>query len=202
MKTDFIFLYTRLLSAIIALAIATGCTSMPSKMETDYSKSGTRFIAVLPVKNQTADAKAAHMLREKVFNELYFKGYPKIPLQLIDEKLSKVYGAYSDFKRETIPPKAVGELLGVDAVLYSTLSECSTSFSYMYAPMRVSVMFELRSAKTGVTLWSSRYSTVERNYGLTREQLEMESWLTYEQTIQEVVDKAMKTLPDGPDSVT
>ncbi|NTW16549.1 MAG: DUF799 family lipoprotein [Syntrophaceae bacterium] len=175
---------------------------MPSKMETDYSKSGTRFIAVLPVKNQTADAKAAHMLREKVFNELYFKGYPKIPLQLIDEKLSKVYGAYSDFKRETIPPKAVGELLGVDAVLYSTLSECSTSFSYMYAPMRVSVMFELRSAKTGVTLWSSRYSTVERNYGLTREQLEMESWLTYEQTIQEVVDKAMKTLPDGPDSVT
>ncbi len=32
---------------------------------------------------------SAHMLREKVFNELYFKGYPKIPLQLIDEKLSE-----------------------------------------------------------------------------------------------------------------
>ncbi|MCX5842804.1 MAG: hypothetical protein NT022_03475, partial [Deltaproteobacteria bacterium] len=66
----------------------------------------------------------------------------------------------------------------------------------------VSVVFELRSAKTGVTLWSSRYSIVKRNYGFSREQLEMESCLTYEPTIQEVVDKAMKTLPDGPDSVT
>jgi hypothetical protein len=202
MKIDFIFLYIRLLISIIVLAMAIGCTSIPSKVDPDYSKSGTRFIAVLLVKNQTADAKAAHMLREKVFNELYFKGYPKIPLQLIDEKLSKVYGAYSDFKRETIPPKAVGELLGVDAVLYVTLSECSTSFAHVYAPIRVAVVFELRSAKTGVTLWSSRYSTVKRNYGLTREQLEMESRLTYEPTIQEVVDKAMKSLPDGPDSVT
>jgi len=202
MKTGFIFLYTRILTAIIVLAISTGCTSMPGKVNPDYTKSGTRFIAVLPVKNQTADAKAAHMLREKILNELYFKGYPKIPLQLIDEKLSKVYGGYTDFKRETIPPKAVGELLGVDAVLYSTLSECSTSFSYMYAPMRVSVMFELRSAKTGVTLWSSRYSIVKRNYGFSREQLEMESCQQYEPALQEVVDNVMKTLPDGPDSVT
>ncbi|MCX5842549.1 MAG: hypothetical protein NT022_02155, partial [Deltaproteobacteria bacterium] len=112
MKIDFIFLYIRLLISIIVLAMAIGCTSIPSKVDPDYSKSGTRSIAVLLVKNQTADAKAAHMLREKVFNELYFKGYPKIPLQFIDEKLSKVYGGYADFKRETIPPKAVGELLG------------------------------------------------------------------------------------------
>jgi hypothetical protein len=202
MKTDFIFLYTRILIAIIVLVIAPGCTSRSGKVNPDYSKSGTRFIAVLPVKNQTADAKAAHMLREKIFHELYFKGYPKIPLQLIDERLSKVYGGYADFKRENIPPKAVGELLGVDAVLYSTLSECSTSFSYIYAPMRVSVMFELRSAKTGVTLWSSRYSTVKRNYGFSREQLEMESCQQYEPALQEVVDNVMNTLPDGPDSVT
>lgn len=196
------FLYSRFLISAIVLAMTAGCTSIPSKVHPDYSKSGTRLIAVLPVKNQTADTKAAQMLREKVFNELYFKGYPKISLQLIDEKLSKVYGGYADFKREIIPPKAVGELLGVDAVLYATLYECSTSFSYMYAPIRVSVMFELRSAKTGVTLWSSRYSTVKRNYGFSREQLELETCQEYESALQEVVDNVMKSLPDSPDSVT
>jgi len=202
MKMRFVFLYDRLLISAIVLAMTIGCTSIPGKVDPDYSKSGTRLIAVLPVNNQTADAKAAKTLREKVFNELYFKGYPKIPLQLIDEKLSKVYEGYADFKRESISPKVVGELLGVDAVFYATLTECSTSFTYLYAPIRVSVVFELRSAKTGVTLWSSRYSTVKRNYGISREQLEMESCQTYEPALQEVVDKAMKTLPDGPDAVT
>lgn len=202
MKKLFKFLYNRLFISIIVLAMIIGCTSIPNKVDPDYSKSGTRLIAVLPVSNQTADAKAAQMLREKVLNELYFKGYPKIPLQIIDDKLSKIYKGYADFKRESIPPKAVGELLGVDAVLYATLYECSTSFSYVYAPIYVSVVFELRSAKTGGTLWSSRYRAVKRNYGLSREQLEMESFQTYEPAIQEVVDKAMKTLPDGPGSAT
>jgi hypothetical protein len=202
MKTRFFFLYDRLLISAIILAMTMGCTSIPSKVDPHYSKSGTRLIAVLPVNNQTADAKAAQILRQRVFNELYFKGYPKIPLQLIDEKLSKVYKGYADMKRESIPPKAIGELLGVDAVLYATLYECTTSFAYMYAPIRVSVMLELRSAKTGATLWSSRYSTVKRSYGFSREQLEMELCQTYETVIQEVVDNVMKTLPDGPNSVT
>lgn len=202
MKTLFNFLYNQFFISVIVVAMIIGCTSIPNKVDPDYRKSGTRLIAILPVSNQTADAKAAQILREKVLNELYFKGYPKIPLQMIDEKLSKIYKGYADFKRESISPKAVGELLGVDAVLYATLHECSTSFAYVYAPIQVSVVLELRSAKTGGTLWSSRYRTMKRNYGLSREQLEMESCQTYESAIQEVVDKAMKTLPDGPDSAT
>jgi hypothetical protein len=62
------------------------------------------------------------------------------------------------------------------------------------------VFFELRSAKTGETLWSYRNRTVKRNYGISREQLEMDSCQVYEPAMQEVVDKAMQTLPDGPDS--
>ena len=202
MKMQFIFLYNRLLVLVIVLAMTIGCASISRTGDPDHSKNNSKLIAVLPVKNQTADAKAAQMLREKIFHELYFKGYPKIPLQLIDEKLSKVYEGYAHFKRENISPAAVGDILGVDAVLYATLRECSTSYSYIYAPMRVSVILELRSAKNGVTLWSSQYSTIKRNYGFSRKQLEMESCQTYEEAIEEVVDKIMETFPDGPDSLT
>jgi hypothetical protein len=186
---------------ITALIVMQGCTwKQPYSVNPDYSKKGTRLIAILPVNMKSGDARAGQMLREMVLNELYFKGYPKVPLQVIDEKLAKIYKGNMDFRRENISPKAIGDLLGVDAVLYASLEECSTDFSFVYAPTRVSVFFELRSAKTGETLWSYRNRTVKRNYGISREQLEMDSCQVYEPAMQEVVDKAMQTLPDGPDS--
>jgi hypothetical protein len=69
----------------------------------------------------------------------------------------------------------------------------------VYAPVRVSITFELRDTKTGETLWSTRHETVNRSFGLSDKQLEMKSYQLYELAIQEVVDKAMETLPDGPD---
>jgi hypothetical protein len=195
--------FSRLLQFIIVLSVIIGCVSkIPDMVNSDHSKKGTRLIAILPVNNRTANVKAGQMLREAVLNELYFKGYPKIPLNVIDEKLSKIYKEDVDFKRVNISPKAVGELLGVDAVLYTTLDECSTSYTFVYAPTHVSVVLELRSAKTGETLWNSKHRTVKRNYGISREQLEMASCQVFEPTILEAVEKAMKTLPDGPDSAT
>jgi hypothetical protein len=192
---------SRLFELVIVLSLILGCASkIPDMVNSDHGKSSTRLIAILPVNNRTANVKAGQMLREAVLNELYFKGYPKIPLNVVDDKLSKIYKDELDSERVNIPPKAVGEILGVDAVLYATLDNCSTSYTFVYAPTRVSVVFELRSAKTGETLWNSKYSTVKRNYGISREQLELASCQVFEPAIQEVVAKAMSTFPDGPDS--
>jgi hypothetical protein len=195
--------YIRIFALLIAFVMIQGCASKaPHKVNSDYSKKGTRLIAILPVSNKTDNTKAGQILREMILNELYFKGYPKIPLSVIDEKLSKIYKGNVDFKRDAIPPKTIGELLGVDAVLYATMDQCSTSFAFIYAPTHVSVYFELRSAKTGEVLWSAQHKTVKRKYGISREHLEMESCQVYEPAIQEVVGTAIQTLPDGPDSVS
>jgi hypothetical protein len=193
--------FNRIFLMIAVLIVVQGCAwKQPYSVNPDYSKKGTRLIAILPVNMKSGDVRAGQMLREIILNELYFKGYPKVTLQVIDEKLAKIYEGKIDFRRENIAPKAIGDLLGVDAVLYASLEECSTDFSFVYAPTRISVFFELRSAKTGETLWSYRNRTVKRNYGISREELEMESCQVYEPAMQEVVDKAMRTLPDGPDS--
>jgi len=190
--------------AVFALLIfVQGCSWMWKKPYTvvpNYDKKGVRLIAVLPVNVKSGNLKAGQMFREMIVNELYFKGYPKVSLLTIDEKLARVYKGGINSKRENIPPKAMGDLLGVDAVMYASLDECSTDFSFVYAPTHVSASFELRSAKTGETLWTYRNKTVKRNYGISREQLEMESCQVYEPAIQEVVDNAMGTLPDGPDA--
>ncbi|MEN6321523.1 MAG: GNA1162 family protein [Syntrophaceae bacterium] len=195
--------FNRIFILLIAFFIIYGCTlKAPYMVNSDYSKNGTKHIAVLPVRNKTDNTKAGQILREMVLNELYFKGYPKMPLNVIDERLSIIYKENINLKIATIPPKTIGELLGVDAVLYVTIEQCSTSFAFMYAPTHVSAFFELRSAKTGETLWSAQHKTIKRNYGISQEQLQMESCQVYEPAMQEVVSTAMKTLPDGPDSVS
>ena len=84
--------------------------------------------------------------------------------------------------------------------MYCTLREIGTSFGFFYAPTRVSVSFEMRSAKTGATLWRAEERSVERSFGYSRNDLEMTVVQVYESVIQEVVDRALGTLPDGPES--
>ena len=55
----------------------------------------------------------------------------------------------------TLTPQELGKLLGVDAVLYTTVTEFSTTYLLAYASMTVGARFELRDAKTGEKLWES-----------------------------------------------
>ncbi|MDO8720632.1 MAG: DUF799 family lipoprotein [Syntrophales bacterium] len=188
-----------LISVVCFVGIGCGLLR-PRAVIPPHNKAGTRLIAVLLVNNKAGDEKAAQALRNKVLYALYFKGYPKISFDVIDEKLSKAYPENIDSKREDISSQAVGKLLNIDAVMYCTLKECRTSFSYFRASTVISADFELKNAKTGETLWRAQQRTVKRSFGFSRKDLEMESAQVYEPAIQEIINKALKTLPDGPDS--
>jgi hypothetical protein len=188
----------RLLLLLIVLPMFVGCVAkIPHVIITDFDKRGTRFIAVMPIKNSSSDPKSAEMLRVKLVEELYLKGYPRIPVKLIDEKVAGVIFVGSG---ENVPPQTVGEMLKVDAVLYPTLNESRIGSSNIYASTVAEAEFELFSAKTGESLWRVRHRAVYRNYGFTRKHLELKSSRVYEPAIQEVVTRALETLPDGPDS--
>jgi hypothetical protein len=187
--------FLRLFLLISVFCFGTGCGLLkPRAVIPQHNKTGARLVAVLPVNNKAGDEKAGQVLRDKVLYELYFKGYPKIPFGVIDEKLSNPY-------EKNVSPQAVGKLLNIDAVMYCTLKECRTSFSYFRASTVRSVDFELKSATTGVTIWHAQQRTLKRSFGFSRKDLEMESSQLYEPAIQEIINKALKTLPDGPDSL-
>jgi len=189
-----------ILLLLVGICFIISCASHNSRtIIPDYNKKGIRLVGLLPVKNKTQDKKAAQILRRTLLEELYFKGYPKIPLGVVDKKLVRIYGDITIPGNNTIPPEVVGEILGVDAVMYCTLGEWKTSFVFVCAPTTVAVSFELRSAKTGETLWKTQCKVVKRNYGFTEKELEMKSRETCELAILEIVDKAIATLPNGPD---
>lgn len=180
-----------------ALVFLAGCAAkIPHVIVSDYGKRGMRLIAVMPVINSSSDPKSAEMLRAKLVDELYFKGYPRIPVKVIDEKLAAVAPGAG----EKVPPQAIGEMLKVDAVLYPILSESGMGRGIFYAATAVEARFELFSAKTGESLWRVQYRVVDRNWGFSRKQLELKSSQVYEPALQKMVNRALETLPDGPDA--
>ncbi|MBW2560851.1 MAG: DUF799 family lipoprotein [Deltaproteobacteria bacterium] len=194
-------LKTSVVLCLIA-CLMSGCASGVSHtLVPDYTKREIRLIALAPVDNRTGDTQAAQLLRENILEALYFKGYPRIPLSMIDEKLTAHRARKADDSIYDIPPETVGELLGVDAVMYCSLLEWNTSFISMYAPTMVSVALELKDTGTGAILWSSRYSIVERHYDFTRKRLESKAYQSYEPAVREIIDETFASLPDGPDCV-
>jgi len=154
----------------------------------------------MPVLNETQSQDAPRMLRQKVFEELYFKGYPKIPLNVIDGRLREAFPAQAENLRARTPSSEVGRLLGAEAVLYLTLHEARTSPSYgVSVVVTVSASFELKNTRTGEILWQTTQRTAMREYDVTSKGKEQKVYLVYEDTIGEVVKKALDSLPDGPD---
>jgi len=179
----------------------TGCFwQKPVVVDEVYAKKGIRLIAVMPIKGKAADENMVRLMRGKILEALYFKGYPKIPLELIDEKLAKTYDK-SASRSADISPQAVKSLLNVDAALYVDLKECKTSTTFLYASASVSATFELRSANTGETVWKNQYQGVDRCFDVTPQRLEFSVYQVLEPVIQEVVDKTLKTLPEGPEGI-
>jgi len=191
--------YKLISSVILGIVLLIGCASQSSNaVKRNTEKSTAIVIAVLPVNNKTSDFKAPQLLRLKVLDELYFKGYSKLPLEVIDKKLELLYS--SDKKSETgiVSPAVIKELVGADAAMYCTLNEGKRAASLFYVPVTVAARCELRSTQTGEVLWNAQYKTTSRNFDLPGERLEMRSYEAFETVLEDVVNKVLETLPDGP----
>lgn len=184
---------------VLGFLVLSGCAAKsPPLLVRDFQERGIRLIAVLPVVNKSADEKAGRILRERVLQELYFKGYPKISVDIVDLKLSKAYPPGANSLSGVVPPQAAGELTGADALLYCTIEDLHTSFLFSYARTRIALHFELRSAKTGETLWRAGYKTTVNSYDISRARVEMKTYEVYEPALDEAMTKTMATFPGGP----
>ena len=186
------------LTVIFTLIIA-GCSSQsPYEMKNDNDQNAAKIIAVLAVDNKTADSKASVLLRNKIIDELYFKGYIKVSSEVIDKKLDPLYNKESKGGTGIVAPQVLKELVGADAVMYCTLIESKRSVGWFYAPVRIAVRCDLRGTQTGEVLWSAEYKSTSRNFDITSNSLEIKSRAAFEEVMGKVVKKVMETLPDGP----
>lgn len=186
--------FLNVLAMTMTFLFISGCASkIPHTVVSDYTKRGLRLVAVMPIVNKTSDEKSASMLRGKILDAMYQKGYPKIPFGVIDERIARLD------KSSAGDARILGGVLGVDALMFITLEQSDRSVTLFFARTAFSAGFQMRDAKTGAVLWETKYSTGERNFGITRKSAEMKSVEVFEPLMQQIVDKTMETLPDGPD---
>ena len=181
---------------IVIILFISGCFGKTQKMmnQNDNDKIKAKTIAVMPVENKSADNKAAQLLRFRLLEELYFKGYSKLSLEMIDKKMN-----INPNKKNAsaIAPRKLKDAVGADAGLYCTLTEDNRS-KLFYAPFKIAVRCELRSTDTGEVLWNAQSESIKRNFDFTHKGLEKKSQEDFEAVIDEVVNNIIKTLPDGP----
>jgi len=195
MKIFKIWLY---LPVIFILTLA-GCSSQsPYNIKNDKDSNVAKIIAVLAVDNKTTDSKASVLLRSKILEELYFKGYTKVYPEIIDKKLEPLYSKQSKGSNGIVAPQVLKELVGADTVMYCTLMESKRSVGWFYGTVSIAVRCELRSAQTGEVIWSAEHKANSRNFDITGNRLEIKSRTAFEEVMNEVVTKVMETLPDGP----
>ena len=183
---------------IVMFLMICGCWGhSPQIGNDDHDKIQAKIIAVLPVENKDHGDKTSQLFRLRLLEELYFKGYSKIPLETIDKKLESLNINEGNKSASAIAPQKLKDLLGADAGLYCTLTQYNKS-KIFYTPITISVRCELRSAQTGEIIWHAQSESTERNFDFTSKGLEKKSHENLEIVIDEVVTNILKTLQDGP----
>lgn len=188
-------MYRLIIYGLMAILVA-GCGSrVPHTLSKDYNQRMPRSIAVLPVQGKGADD-VRYLFRVMGYEKLSSMNYQVSPPESVDKRLARANIGVKELK--TKGPKEIAELLEVDAILYTTITDWGMRTLPTYASMKVGAKFELY-IPTGERLWESEFKGKESDIGLDRELLKVSIQRLYEPVVQRVVDAAFSTLPPYPE---
>jgi hypothetical protein len=110
-------------------------------------------VAVLPMKNDTMDVDGPNVVRKKMIAALGNKSYIVKDTQETDQILRDQMGINLGGQLEMTTPQKLGEVLGVEGVLYGTLMDFDETTTGVLNVKKVRAKFKLVNAMTGQTVW-------------------------------------------------
>lgn len=147
----------KLLTLIIIINLIS-CTPKITKFSLypDLYKENPKSILFIPPINNTTAANAKDLLRTTIAPILSEKGYYVLPIEPIFD-FFKLNGAYSIAETsDKLPLDKFYEIFEADAVLMLTINGWDKKFYVIGGHVRVDLLYELISTKTGKTLWKVR----------------------------------------------
>lgn len=186
-----------LLTFFIVAFIASCASTHKYELAEDYKNFHISKIAVLPPANLTADLDAPNLFRPIVESKVRSRGYDVISSKEIDEKLAELGVHYAGQLGEFTPAE-LGEILGADALLYTTVTDLKTLYLVAYVQITVGGRFELVDAKTGKQLWLWEDEVTDVRIATKRDELvgtALFIFMPYKPYIEILAQKAFNTLP-------
>jgi len=140
---------------LLSLLIVSGCATIITKGEA-FPKMYTEepvSILVLPPINESTAAEAKEYYSTTIAEPLSFAGYYVFPIEIVNEIL-KQEGIYDTELLVNLEPSKFSEYFGADAILFTRIIEWDTAYFVIGGNVKVHIVFELVSTKTGETLWN------------------------------------------------
>jgi hypothetical protein len=148
---------TGLLFVILIAAGASSCAlrilqpaPAPSILEEDKLPSR---VAILPFVNKTSTPEAGTLVRRMFYNFFGSLNYQDIEPFVIDDNL-RINELYAEvIAGKNVSPQKLGQLLGVDAVIYGEVTSLGKMFALVYADNQAGLKARMVRCDSGETVW-------------------------------------------------
>jgi hypothetical protein len=164
----------RALTAILLLLMCQGCAvftettviapEIRTLFEGTYAadpfmkKNMPRTVAVLPFVNEAESQKGSDEVRRGFYNHFSSLPFTDMQLQRVDSLLRKADLMDDPKALAKKTPQELGKVLGVDAVVYGTVSNFDKLFLALYSQVSVGAEVKMYDTKTGHFLWSGKHT--------------------------------------------
>ena len=143
----------KLVAIFSMFALFAGCAPQP-RMPAHYNFSNPiKRVAILPMKNDTVDVNGPDMVRSKMEAMLKERGYNVKALKESDQILRDQMGINLGGQLDLTTPQKLGEVLGVEGVLYGDLMDFDETTTGIYNVKKVRAKFKIVNTMTGDTFW-------------------------------------------------
>jgi hypothetical protein len=154
-----------IIAVLLGLFIITGSTSCmlrmlqpapaPAVLEEDHLPTK---IAILPFANKTANPEAGSLVRKMFYNFFSSLNYQDLEPYVIDNnlKINHLYAGITAGKN--ISPQKLGQLLGVDAVIYGEVISLGKTYALVYSDNQAGLKARMVRCDSGQTLWKLEHT--------------------------------------------
>jgi hypothetical protein len=136
----------------LLMAMLVGCATPAPTDYTNFREHRPRSILVLPPLNESTAVEATYGYLSTVTFPVAEMGYYIYPVAVVDQFL-KENGMPTAGEMHQVPLDKVREIIGADAVLYTTLAQYGSKYQVINSTTQVSVKGKLVDTRTGIVLW-------------------------------------------------
>jgi hypothetical protein len=169
-----------------------------SYLSPDFQNLCSRKIAILPVMNETVDMDAPKAFEASIVRRIEERGYRIIHGELVKTKLAERDIHYAEQVR-SLSNEELAHILGVDVLLYTTVTKWRTLYLVAYASVGVGARFELVDSNTGKVIWQIEKEIEEKKMGTQEKEIRETALFAmfkkYNVLVEKLLDNIFKSLP-------
>jgi len=137
-----------------------GCVTQPVRKDyADLRAENPRSILVVPAINKSVDVDAPDYFLSTISKPLAERGYYVFPVHLV-KRLMEDDGLSDADMVHAGSPQILGKMFGADSIMYISIERWDAQYVVLSTTVTVELNYELKSAKTGNTLWKNSQKLV------------------------------------------